>query len=172
MKRILVIGNCGAGKSTLSQKLASRLQLPLISLDKLWWLPGWKEDTRENFDRKLAEVLKQEAWVIDGNYNRTIPERLKCADMVIFLDYSTLRCLWQVIKRVLCWYGKTRPDMGDGCPERFDWEFLCYVWRFRRDKTPQIEAALKGYSRTLFRLKNPKETTEFLENCVQNHLRK
>lgn len=88
MKLILVIGNCGAGKSTLAQFLAMRLHLPLISLDKLWWLPGWQQDTRENFARKLAAVLKQDEWIIDGNYNRTMSERLKYADYVIFPGFS------------------------------------------------------------------------------------
>lgn len=65
-KRILVFGNSGAGKTTLSLKLAEKLSLPVYHLDRLWWLPGWKTDTRENFDRKLAEILHQDSWIIDG----------------------------------------------------------------------------------------------------------
>lgn len=54
--------------------------------------------------------------------------------------------------------------MGDGCPERFDWEFLCYVWHFRRDTRPHIETALKAYSGQLGRLTTPKEVTAFMKN--------
>lgn len=162
MKRILVVGCCGAGKTTLAQELGECLNLPVHHLDRLWWLPGWVEDSRESFDAKLAEILKTGEWIIDGNYNRTLPERLKYADTVIFLDYSRILCMYRTLKRIVRFRGNVRPDMSDGCPERFDREFLHYVWNFNRDMRPRVEAALAGFSGRIIRLKTPRETDTFL----------
>lgn len=161
MKRILIIGCCGAGKTTLALELGNRLKIPVHHLDQLWWLPGWKEDSPENFDAKLAGILKEDRWIIDGNYNRTLPERLKYADTVIFLDYSRLRCIHQVLKRTLRFHGTARADMTPGCPERFDREFLRYVWHYNRDMRPRVECALKDFPGNVFRFKSPRQVTAF-----------
>lgn len=130
MERILVIGCCGAGKSTLATELAERTGLPLVHLDKLYWRPNWQPVTAEEFDARLAEVLTGEKWILDGNFNRTLETRLERCDTVIWLDFPRYLCVWGVLSRVLRNYGKTRPDMGDGCPERLDPAFLKYVWQF------------------------------------------
>jgi len=163
MKRILVIGCSGAGKTTLAKELGERLALPVHHLDRLWWRPGWVEGSCEAFDAKLAEILKTDRWVIDGNYNRTLPERLNYADTVIVLDYSRTLCMYRTLKRILRFYGSARPDMADGCPERFDGQFLRYVWNFNRDMRPRLEAALDGFPGELVRLKTPRETAAFLK---------
>lgn len=163
MKRILVIGCCGAGKTTLAKELGARLDLPVHHLDRLWWLPGWVENSREVFDAKLAEILKTDRWVIDGNYNRTLPERLKYADTVIVLDYSRAVCMYRTLKRIVRFHGKARPDMADGCPERLDGQFLRCVWNFNRDMRPRLEAALDGFPGERIRLKTPRETDAFLK---------
>lgn len=163
MKRILIIGCSGAGKTTLAKQLGTRLGLPVHHLDRLWWLPGWVTDSRENFDEKLAEILKTDKWIIDGDYSRTLPERLKYADTVIFLDFRRTLCLYRALKRILRFYGSVRPDMADGCPERLDGQFLRYVWNFNRDMRPRLEAALDGFSGELIRLKTPCETAAFLK---------
>ena len=130
MKKVLFIGCPGSGKSTMS--LHEITGLDVVHLDRLWWNPGWQETSREEFDRQLRAELEKSQWIMDGNFSRTLPERLKYSDTVVFLDYPRRVCLWGVIKRVARSYGKTRPDMGEGCPERFDPSFLCYVWNFRK----------------------------------------
>jgi len=142
MKRILVIGCCGAGKTTVALELGWKLHFPVYHLDRLWWLPGWRENTPENFDAELAEILRSDSWIIDGNYARTLPERLKYADTVIFLKYSRFRCVWRVFKRFLQYRGRSRADIADGCPERLNGEFLRYVWTFNQDMLPRIQSAL------------------------------
>ena len=137
--------------------------LPVHYLDQLWWLPGWVEDSCENFDAKLAKILKTDAWILDGNYNRTLPERLKYADTVIFLDYPRILCLLRALKRVIRFHGTVRPDMSGGCPERFDGEFLRYVWNFNRDMRPQVEAALEKFPGEIIHLKTAGETAAFLK---------
>ena len=134
MERILIIGCGGAGKSTLARQLGEKLDIPVVHLDKLYWRPGWVHVSPEEFDVLLDDVLKKEAWIMDGNFNNTIPKRIAYCDTIIYLDFSRFACIRGVLKRVITTYGTVRPDMGEGCPERFDWEFLCWVWNFNRDK--------------------------------------
>ncbi len=134
MERILIIGCGGAGKSTLARQLGDKLGLPVVHLDKLFWKPGWVESTKEEIDEKIRQEMEKPQWIIDGNYNRTLPERVKHCDTIIYLDFSRITCLLGVCKRVITTYGTVRPDMGEGCPERVDLEFLKWVWNYNRDK--------------------------------------
>ncbi len=142
MQRIMIIGSPGSGKSTLAKSIAQKWSLPLVHLDKLFWKAGWVEAAAEEFDQKLAQVLKGEAWVIDGNYSRTISMRLERADAVIFLDYPRRVCMWRIFKRIAKNYGETRSDMGNGCPERVDLSFLKFVWNFQKNSRQKILALL------------------------------
>lgn len=134
MERILIIGCGGAGKSTLARQLGEKLNIPVVHLDKLFWHPGWVESTKEEIDQKILLEMEKPQWIMDGNYNRTMPQRLQCCDTVIYMDFSRFACLMGVFKRVITTYGTVRPDMGEGCPERFDWEFLKWVWNFKKNK--------------------------------------
>lgn len=120
MRKVLIIGNAGSGKSTFAKRLAEKSSLPLVHLDKLYWRGNWDHLTREEFDTVLQAELEKPEWIIDGNFNRTLPHRLKYCDTVFFFDLPTVTCLWGITKRVLQSYGKTREDMGGNCPERFD----------------------------------------------------
>ena len=132
MERIVIIGCSGAGKSTLARKLSDKLSLPVVHLDQLWWKPGWVESARDEFDAKLAVELAKPQWIMDGNFNRTMKTRLECCDTVIYLDFPRLICIFGVIRRVLGSYGKSRPDMTEGCNERFDFEFMKWIWEYNR----------------------------------------
>lgn len=123
MPRILVIGNSGSGKTTLAKKLAKELNIPQISLDTLYWKPGWVESIPEEFDIALIKELERDAWVMDGNYSRTLPLRLGYADTVIFLDYNSWRCAFRALKR---WLIEKEPQ-AKGCPQKVDFEFLKYI---------------------------------------------
>jgi adenylate kinase family enzyme len=146
MDRVMVIGSPGSGKTTFSVKLAEILKLPLIHLDKLFWLEGWTERSKDEFDTLLDEALQGERWIIDGNYSRTLRKRLERADTVVYFDLPTRICLFRVIKRVITNRGKTRADMGDGCPERFDLEFLKYVRNFKKTNRDKILNVLSEFS--------------------------
>lgn len=134
MERILIIGCGGAGKSTLARQLGEKLNIPVVHLDKLYWKPGWVEMPKDAFDEVIRREIAKDQWIMDGNFNRTIPERLKRCDTVIYLDFSRFACLMGVLKRVITTYGKVRPDMGEGCPERIDLDFLKWVWNFNKNK--------------------------------------
>ena len=132
MQRILIIGNAGAGKSTFARALSLKLDLPLVHLDKLFWRGDWETVSRDEFDRLLQAALEKPQWIIDGNFSRTMDARLAKCDTIIYLDYSRWVCLWGMFQRVILNRGKVRPDMAEGCPERFDLDFLKWVWNFNK----------------------------------------
>ena len=134
MERVLIIGCGGSGKSTLARQLGEKTGLPVVHLDKLFWHPGWVESSKEEIDEKIWQAIAEPRWIMDGNYNRTLPERMKHCDTVIYLDFSRWACLLGVVKRIFTTYGTVRPDMGEGCPERFDLDFLKWVWNFNKNK--------------------------------------
>ncbi len=165
MDRILIIGCSGAGKSTLARALGEKLDLPVTHLDQLWWSPGWEHVTREEFDQKLQSVLWQRRWIIDGNFSRTIQQRLSRCDTLIYLDFSRWACLRGMLQRVLGSYGKVRPDMSPGCPERFDWEFIKFIWNFNKNNRVRNYTYLaQAKHANCIVLKNRKEVQAFLES--------
>ena len=143
MNRIIIIGGNGSGKSTFAKKLHTLTGLPLVHLDRLLWHGTWQTRTREEFDVLLQAELEKDRWIIDGNYNRTIPYRLSYCDTVFYFDFSTLRCLWGVTKRVLTNYGKSRDDMGGYCPERFDRSFYKSILGFNKANRKRYHALLE-----------------------------
>ena len=124
MKKILMLGCCGAGKSTFSKKLHSILKLPLIHLDSHYHKPNWVQPGKEEWEKVLKQILNRESFIMDGTYLESLDERIKKSDTIIYLDYSLIKCFFRVIKRVLIDFGKKRSDMALGCKEEFDLEFL------------------------------------------------
>ena len=171
MKRILVIGCCGAGKSTLSRKLARITGLPLIHLDQEYWQPNWVESDPADWEAKVETLIQDDSWIIDGNYGGTMPKRLTRADTVVFLDRSRWVCLYRVLKRTSLHYGQARSELPEGCRERFDWEFLKYVYRFQLDRRPGILRNLEDLSpeKQVFHMKSDKEVTQFLHSLERQN---
>lgn len=163
MERIMIMGCGGSGKSTLARRLGQLLGLPVVHLDRLWWTGTWENVTREEFDVLLAKEVAKPRWIIDGNFNRTIQMRLDRCDTVIYLDFNRFVCLWGAVKRVLQNYGKTRPDMGGDCPERFDPEFMKWIWDFNKQHRKEYYAMLrqKDDARVVI-LKNRGQVRRFL----------
>ena len=107
MQKIIVIGCPGAGKTTFAQKLAKKTGLPLVHLDAIWHKPDKTHISREEFDLRLSAVLSQDAWIIDGDYSRTLERRFLACDTVILFDLPTKVCIKGAISRL----GQARPDM-------------------------------------------------------------
>ena len=160
----MLIGCGGSGKSTLAAKIARLTGLPLIHLDAVFWKPGWKDTPREEWARMMAGMAKEDAWVMDGNYGGTMDIRLSACDTVIFLDFPRSLCLWRMLKRLVMFRNQTRPDMAPGCPEHVSWEFLMWIWNYRRTRRPGIFkklAALKQDQRAII-LDSPRKVEELL----------
>ena len=163
MERIMIIGCGGSGKSTLARQLGDKTGLPVVHLDKLYWRPGWVNLSREEFDIVHRAAVAEERWILDGNFDRTMEERICRCDTVVYLDFSRAACLLGVMKRILSTYGTVRPDMGEGCPERFDWEFLQWVWNFNKNKREKNYRLLEQYrDKKIYILKNRNQVKQFL----------
>lgn len=164
MKRVLIIGSSGAGKSTLARRLSEKTGLPLVHLDRLFWKPNWVETDKEEWKRILEVALAGDSWIIDGQFGGTLEMRLEKCDTVIFLDLPRAVCVYRVLKRVVTYKKGKRPDMADGCDEKFDWQFLKWVWNFPEKSRPKIEERLakRQNTITIFRLKSAIEVEEFL----------
>lgn len=132
MQRILVLGPPGSGKSTLARRLGARLALPAFHLDQLYWSPGWQPAPGDAFRAGVERIAALPAWVIEGNYPATLGQRLARADTLIYLDVAMTVSLWRVFLRAWRWRGQVRPDMPEGCPERFDPAFFWYVANWNR----------------------------------------
>ena len=145
-ERILVIGISGGGKSWLSSRMAAALGLPLIHLDHEYWMPGWRQPSREDWRAKVERLAAGERWVMDGNYAGTFDIRMPRATRIVWLDRGRIGSMARVTGRVLRHWGKPRSDMGPGCPERFDRDFFRYIWNFNLVVKPQIEAAIRRFA--------------------------
>lgn len=166
MRRVLVLGSGGAGKSTFARALGERAGLPVVHLDRHWWRPGWVERSQQEFDADLEGLLACDAWVMDGNYGRTLAARLAVADTAVLLDVPRLTCLRRVLVRALRHRGRSRPDMTEGCPERVSWEFVEWIWTYPARRRPEVLAMLEEFERRGGRaavLRKPAEVRAFLD---------
>lgn len=163
MERILIIGCSGSGKSRMARILGKKLDLPVVHLDQLWWKCGWENVTVEEFDARMQAVLETDRWIIDGNFSRTMPQRIEHCDTILYLDYSRWLCLLGMLQRVIGSYGKVRPDMAEGCPERFDRDFVLWIWNFNRENRDRNYFLINSakHANTIV-LKNRWQTNRFL----------
>lgn len=164
MKRVMIIGGAGSGKSTLARQLGDLTGLPVIHIDKMYWLPNWVEREREEVHRLAREAAQGDSWIFEGNNSATIWDRVNRADTLIFLDFATSRRLWRVLWRITRSYGQVRPDMQEDCPEQFDWEFLKFVVAYGKDGRLRTQDFLKKLPDTMnvFHLKTTTEVRNFL----------
>ena len=141
MKRCIVIGCPGSGKSTFSGMLAQKTGLPLYHLDMMYWNADRTQVEKAVFRARLSEALAKECWIIDGNYGSTMALRLEAADTVFFLDYPTEVCLEGIRARM----GKPRPDMP-WVEESEDAEFLEFVKSYNTESRPRVVELLNAYT--------------------------
>ena len=140
MKRVLILGCPGSGKSMFARKLQKKTGLPLIHLDNVWWKPDRTHITRAQFDARLAEILETDTWILDGDYSRTYEPRIKACDTAIFLDFDESVCMRGIEERV----GSVRPDMPWTEPT-LDPELVALVRRYRTENRPALLTLFDRY---------------------------
>jgi adenylate kinase family enzyme len=165
MRRILVIGAGGAGKSTLAAQIGARLGLPVVHLDAMYWRAGWVPIPAPEWRETVARLVRQPAWVMDGNYGGTLDARLAACDTVVFLDLPRLVCVARVLRRWMRYAGRPRPDMAPGCPERLSWEFLRWIWEYPRLRRPGILERLARLApgQRVIVLRSPRDVRRFVD---------
>ena len=159
MNRIIVIGCPGAGKSTFASKLASETGLPLYYLDMIWHRADRTVIGREEFDKCLDKLVKEDEWIIDGNYARTLPKRLAHCDTVFFLDLPLEEWIDGAKSRL----GRERVDMP-WVDNDIDPDFLQWIIDFPREVVPEIEYHLKNFDKTIIRFHSREEADEFIHS--------
>lgn len=159
-----IIGFSGSGKSTLAKYIAEKENTPLLYLDTVQFTPGWQVRDIDEQKRIVSDFMKNESWVIDGNYSKLYrDERMYEADRIIILRFGRISCLYRVIKRYFSYRNKTRESMTEGCNEKIDLEFVKWIlWDGRSkahleflDKTTDI------YADKVVVIKNQRELEKF-----------
>ena len=160
-RKILIIGSPGSGKSTFARELKNRSGLPLYYLDMIFHNPDRTTVSREDFDEKLSEIMKKNEWIIDGNYQRTLPLRFEACTEVFFFDLPVEQCLEGAASRI----GQRREDLP-WIEYEFDLEFRQYILDFPKDQIPGIYELVERYqdSRTITIFHSREEADEYLNS--------
>lgn len=163
MKKVIVIGCPGSGKTTFAVKLNKQTGLPLYHLDAIWHKPDKTHIPREDFDERIAEIFATPEWIIDGNYSRTIEMRLKECDTVFLFDLPAEVCLQGAIDRI----GKGRYDMP-WLEKELDPEFEQFIKEFSATTLPKIYRLLDKYKdeKEIMIFKSREESDEFIKQGV------
>ena len=160
MKRIMVVGCPGSGKSTMAIRIAQKLDLPVVHLDKIHYAPVWQERTKAEKIRLAMRAEQADRWVIDGNLSATYPHRLSRANCCVWLDIPLHIRLWRVLKRRL---SGARVGLPRGSPDQLSLEFIKYVLRSDRLTRPKYQKLHLGAGSTpFFHLRSTQEINGFL----------
>jgi adenylate kinase family enzyme len=145
VKRVVVTGPAGAGKSELARLLGERLGIPVLHLDALFWGPGWTPTPADEWEARQRAELAAESWVVDSQFDDMVPDWVEAADTVVFVDASPARCLWRVTRRRL------RRDTSAGVPDATEpspphralLKFARNQWRYRTRVRGELLAELE-----------------------------
>lgn len=161
MKKAIVIGCPGSGKTTFAEKLRERTGMPLYYLDAVWHKPDRTHISREEFDKRQAEILSQDTWIVDGNYSRTVEVRIQRCDTVFLFDLPTQMCLQGATDRL----GKERYDMP-WIDTELDPNLKREIEEFPEKNLPTIYRLLDQYreNKTVVIFKTREQADEYLKN--------
>ena len=169
MKKVIVIGSGGAGKSTFARRLGEATGLPVIHLDAHFWRANWDPTPKDEWKAKVEDLVKRNAWIMDGNFGGTRELRMQAADTIIMLDVPRRVCMYRVIKRAIVYRGKKRPDMAEGCNEKIDLEFLMWIWSYRSRSRARALAEIENLRDKRVVILNNRDAIErFLEDTEQS----
>ena len=163
MKKVIVIGCPGSGKTTFAEKLNKITDIPLYYLDAIWHKPDKTHISREDFDKSISEIFAQPEWIIDGNYNRTMEMRLIQCDTVFLFDLPTEICLQGAAERL----GKERYDLP-WIEKELDPSFRKTIEDFPTNSLPKIYELIEKYKdgRQIVIFKSREDVDEFLKSLI------
>jgi adenylate kinase family enzyme len=165
MRRIIVVGSQGSGKTSLASKLGRKLGLQVVHLDVLYWRPGWKPSDTAGFRLRVTDAIAGDEWIVDGSFSGLAFDlTLARADILVVIDRPRLLCQWRILWRSAFDRDTARPDLPEGCPEQFDWKLMREAWRYDVERAPVIEAERIQYGAhvPIVRLRSDRDITNFL----------
>lgn len=164
--KIAILGYSGSSKSTLAKYLSTYYKIPILYLDTVQFLADWEERNRDEAISMVAEFMKNDSWVIDGNYTSFMQdERLKLADHIIYMEFSRLNCLFRAYQRYRKYKNTSRESMAKGCNEKLDIQFIWWILYEgrRKEKRQYYENLLSKYPVKTIVLKNQKQLDRFMK---------
>lgn len=169
-KRVIIIGTSCSGKSTLAKRISKKLRIPHFELDNYFWKENWTESSKEEFIEKVANLVNENNWVICGNYNKVREMLWKSATDIVWLDYPFYLVFYRAIKRTII-RAITKEKVCNGNLETFKKSFfskesiILWVLKTYKRRKKEYPILLKEVSeKRIYRLKNKRETTSFVEN--------
>ena len=171
--RISIIGYSASGKSTLAKIIGEILNIPVLHLDKINFLPNWEERNKDE-SKEIVEkfINKNENFIIEGNYTKIeFDLRIKLSDKIIFMNFDRVTCLFQAFERYITFKGKVRDSMSKGCPEKLDWEFIHWILFGGRteERINKYNQIIEKYKEKIIILQNRNEVNEYIQKIKENN---
>ncbi len=163
MKKIIVIGCPGAGKTTFSNRLGTVLHISVHHLDRYFWKENWKPTPQEEFKNIVSSLMKDEDWILDGNFKNSIEHRINFADTIILFDFPKRIILWRVLKRFFRYMNTVRPDMGGKNKEAIKWQHIKYILTYPRKKYLEHIQSITQYKK-LYIFHTQKDVQDFFND--------
>ena len=166
MQRILIIGCPGGGKTTFAKSLGAKLSIPVYHLDKYFWKENWTPIPQDEFRKIQNELMQENRWIIDGNFTKSIDNRIIAADTIILFDFPKVINIWRTLKRFLRHFGAVRTDMGGGNKEALQWVHIKYILTFPRKEFRAKITELTVGKRVIV-LRNSEDVSRFFEGVQE-----
>jgi adenylate kinase family enzyme len=169
IKKIMIFGRPGSGKSVFALEISELLSLPLHHLDKYFFIDNWVKNDYEKFLDLQQEFVDGQEWIIDGNNVSSLEMRYQKADLCLYFNYSKLLCLWRLFCRLFD-KDKNIDDRASNCKERVSWKFIKYMWRFDKCVRDSVEELRVKYSSVQFIEINNRKDLQELEFSLEDYL--
>ena len=163
-RRVLVIGSPGAEKTVLAREIAERLKIPCIELERLYWRPGWRAPSADEWRRQVEELAAREQWVIVGTFPSTLDARVARADWLVYVDAPMPVCFVRKFKEMFRARRSAKSEPAPGCAPRYDAGLLRFIWNFPTTVAPRINdvIARERRNRAIFILRTKRDRDDFL----------